>query len=80
MICPKCKCELKAWPWQDGGYKGVECTGCDTKWWSDDFADKAYEAEKKAIQEVLKTESFPSDAEEDVDRKNRSEEEIKNEY
>lgn len=68
MRCPKCGCDLKPWPWQDGGYKGVECTGtCGESWWSDEFAERAHEAEKAAVAAVMAGMEFPKDAVTDKD-------------
>lgn len=62
MTCPKCKAKLTPWPWQDGGYKGVECPACGEKWWSDAFAACAARAENAAVAAVIETSPFPADA------------------
>ena len=62
MLCPKCGCRLVPWPWEDGGYKGVQCSACAEHWWSDIFATSAYEAEQKAVSQVLENNTFPADA------------------
>lgn len=67
MRCPTCAGELKPWPWQDGGYKGVQCEGCGGQWWSESFADQAYEAARRALGRLMETESFPADAKTDAE-------------
>lgn len=59
------------WPWQDGGYKGVQCDSCGTQWWSDRFADAAHEAAKCAVDEVVALSEFPEDAVTDEEMKRR---------
>jgi len=73
MNCPKCNANLKPWPWQDGdGYKGVQCLSCGTEWWSDSFDSKAHLAAKNAVDDLLRKESFPSDAETEEERRYRT--------
>lgn len=67
MLCPKCGGEVKPWPWQDGGYKGVQCVPCDVRWWSDDFALAAADAEHRAVETLVEAMAFPSDADDDSD-------------
>lgn len=62
MKCPLCGEPASAWPWMDGGYKGIECKPCKKQWWSDTFSENAYDAEKKAIQQLLEEIDFPEDA------------------
>lgn len=62
MRCPQCGSVLRPWPWQDGGYKGVQCDPCGQKWFSDSFADDAYEAERTAVSTLVTRLSFPKDA------------------
>ena len=71
MNCPRCKSKLVPWPWQDGGYKGLGCESCGLKWWSDVFADAAYEAAKSAVEEVVARSEFPADAVEDEEQQRR---------
>lgn len=71
MLCPKCGVGLSPWPWQDGGYKGVLCDSCGTRWWSDDFADKAREAVTAAVALVVATSKFPADAVTDEEMQKR---------
>lgn len=67
MNCPQCGGSLSPWAWEDGGYKGVRCDGCDQKWWSDSFGTKAYEAEKAAVATLIGNLKFPDDAVTDDD-------------
>lgn len=65
MNCPKCSAELKPWPWLDGGYKGVQCTGCEARWWSWIAHEKLCEAERIACAVYLAGAEFPADAKTD---------------
>ena len=65
MNCPKCSADLKPWPWQDGGYKGVQCTGCEARWWSDSVESRLMEAEAVAVAIVMAGAEFPHDAKTD---------------
>lgn len=67
MRCPTCKGELRPWPWQDGGFKGVQCDACKNQWWSDAFSTAAYEVEQAAVRELMKRSDFPEDAIIDAD-------------
>ncbi len=70
MNCPKCKCDLELWHWiGDGGIKGLQCSGCSQKWWSDIISDAVFEAQKQAAKQVLETTEFPSDAISDEERR-----------
>lgn len=69
MLCPKCNATLAPWPWQDGGYKGVQCTGCSMQWWSDTFELEAAKAAAGAVTWLINTSTFPADAVTDEDRK-----------
>jgi hypothetical protein len=62
MQCPKCGGSLRPWPWEDGGYKGVRCESCDGKWWSHEFSDAAFTAEKNAVTVLIASLPFPKDA------------------
>ncbi len=69
MICPQCSSpDVEAWPWQDGGYKGVRCDDCETEWWSESFQTAAHAAEAEAMRAVLKRTPFPVDAVTDEER------------
>ena len=71
MKCPHCAQYLEPWPWQDGGYRGVKCSKCELCWWSDSFSKAAYEAEQKAIENLMARSSFPQDAKEPGDGEGR---------
>jgi predicted acetyltransferase len=62
MRCPECRCALVPWMFYDGGFKGVECSGCSKQWWSKSFSAAALEAEKTAIKTLLAETEFPEDA------------------
>lgn len=71
MKCPKCNGALEAWPWQDGGYKGVKCSACGTAWWSEAIMRKLHETIDPVIKatedKVIEESDFPADAESDDD-------------
>ena len=71
MQCPECGAALTDWPWQDGGWKGVACTGCGQHWWSDQFAELAGVAVARVITELLLVQPFPTDAVTDADQQRR---------
>ena len=58
MNCPKCSADLKPWPWQDGGYKGVQCTGCEARWWSGIAHKKRRVAKKRAARDAAEERQF----------------------
>ena len=62
MKCPKCGGDISAWPWHDGGFKGVVCDVCDQEWWSESMADAFDESERAAVRAVLAAREFPADA------------------
>ena len=63
MKCPECKSAMSGWTWKWSlDHKGIVCSGCDKKWYSESFVQAAIEAERKAIKTLLETAEFPSDA------------------
>lgn len=77
MRCPTCNGELRAWPWQDGGYKGVQCDACGGQWWSESFATSADEAARAAVADLAANSGFPADAVTDEETRRRWDEELK---
>lgn len=63
MNCPKCNKPLEPWPFYDGGFAGVRCVPCKTRWWSDSVDLLLGEAERKAVREAMLTLPFPEDVE-----------------
>lgn len=62
MLCPKCRMALQPWPWADGGYRGVQCSRCDCRWWSNSFGTAAADAENSAMRALMMRLPFPEDA------------------
>jgi hypothetical protein len=62
MLCPNCNAALEPWPWQDGGYKGVQCPPCALQWWSNSFESRAHEVAEAAVRDLIASSSFPTDA------------------
>lgn len=62
--CPNCnRRQLSPWPWQDGGYKGLQCYDCGTQWWSNSFGDRAAMAEQLAVASLMEAlTKLPDDA------------------
>ncbi len=63
MNCPRCQGRLRPWGWNDGSHRGVECAGCDLRWFSQSFEEASYAAKKTAMAKLMVESEFPADAE-----------------